>query len=223
VIAGRVLEGERLGLGKPEHIIVSPSPADANFQEDVIRPICRKALLVRGVWGGCMMFHGYRIDKKRHCLAWGAHYHVVGFIEGGYTCRDCTKTCSKGCGGFVDRSYRCNEKDGCIVKVEGERKTIVGTAWYQAHHCTIRLGVRRFHVVTWYGVCGNRKYKSEKLKAEALCPACEGDMTTSVHVGSRHIVKDIGSPEYRSVFTDVEFDGDSLPNYIDSVGSPRVE
>jgi len=218
VIAGRIAEGEKRGFGKPEHIVVSPSVDDRRFQEDVLRPLCRKAMLARGLNGGTMIFHGYRIDKANHCLKWSPHFHCVGFIKGGYECRGCKKGCV-GCNGFEARTRKLREVDGCIVKVEGERKTIMGTAWYQLHHATIRVGVKRFHVVTWFGVCGNRKYKSEKLKVEAKCPApnCGNDMTRAVYVGRRSIARHVGNVEYRSVFAVDEFDG-SEANYIDFVG-----
>ena len=46
-------------------------------------------------------------------------------------------------------------------------------------------------------------------------------MTRSVHVGKGRVVKDVGSPEYLSVFVLPEFDEDGNPNYIDLVGFDR--
>jgi hypothetical protein len=216
-IAGRFIEGDKLGFGRVEHIMVSVPVVDRDLPESVLREKCRKALFARGVIGGCMIFHGFREARDRHALVWSVHYHALGYIEGGYGCRDCKKLCFKGCGGFVDRSYRCFEQDGCIVRVLGERKTVVGTAWYQLNHATIRVGVKRFQSVTWFGVCSYRKFKSEKVEVEVLCPACSSEMVRSVHVGKRHIVKDVGSVDYVPLFVDDEFDCGE-PNYIDVVG-----
>jgi hypothetical protein len=58
--------------------------------------------------------------------------------------------------GFNGREVRGFEKDGYIVKVMGERKTIFGTAWYQLNHSTIRTNVKRPHACTWFGVCSYR-------------------------------------------------------------------
>lgn len=170
------------------------------------------------MYGGGKIFHGYRIDKVHHCLVWSPHYHCVAFIKGGYGCRGCVKDCSD-CNGFESLTREFYKVDGCIVKVEEERKTIVGTAYYQLHHSTIRLGVKRFHVVTWFGVCGNRKYESEPLKAEAKCPAsaCGSKMTRAIYVGKRRIVRYVGGREYRSAFAMDEFDGNEA-NFIDFVG-----
>jgi hypothetical protein len=217
-IAGRFIEADKRGFGRVEHIMVSVPVADRDLPESVLREKCRKALFDRGVVGGCLIFHGFREDRSRHVLAWSAHYHALVYIEGGYKCRDCKKACFKGCGGFVDRSYRCFEKDGCIVRVLGKRKTVVGTAWYQLNHATIRLGIKRFQSVTWFGICSYRKFKSEKVKTENLCPACDGEMSRCFHVGKRHIVKDIGSADYVPLFVDDEFDVSGEPNYVETVG-----
>jgi hypothetical protein len=217
-IAGRFVEGDKRAFGQVEHVMVSVSVADRDLPESVLREKCRKALLDRGVTGGCMIFHGFREDRSRSVLVWSPHYHTLGYVEGGYGCRDCEKSCFKGCGGFVDRSYRCFDKDGCIVRVLGKRKTVVGTAWYQLHHATVRVGVKRFQSVTWFGSVSYCKFKSVRLKTESLCPACDGEMVKSFYVGGRHIVKDVGSPDYVSLFLDDEFGEDGESNFVDVVG-----
>ena len=220
-IEGRVLEGERRGLGMVEHVTVSPKVADRDLPESVLRVKCRKALLDRGV-EGCMIFHGFRENKERECLEWSPHYHVLGFVVGREKCRGCKRVCFRGCGGFVDRNYRCGEEDGYLVKVHGKRKTVVGTAWYLLNHATIGVGLKRFHAVTWFGSCSYRKFKSEKVKAENLCAACGGEMARCFHIGKRHVVKDIGSADYVPLFVDDEFDESGEPNYVDAVDG-RVE
>jgi hypothetical protein len=103
------------------------------------------------------------------------------------------------------------------VKVHNIRKTVFGTAHYQLNHATIRLGIKRFQSVTWFGICSYSKYKALKLKAKVLCPACASEMSRSAYVGKRHIVKDLGDPDYVPVFVDDEFDLGE-PNYIDLGG-----
>ena len=220
-IEGRLNEGVKRGLGKVEHGLVSVAVADRNLPESVMRKKCRDVLFDRGVIGGCMIFHGYRRDKKRGVLAWSPHYHVLGFIEGGYSrCRECERkwNCLEGCGGFDDRAWQGFQKDGYFVRVFAERDTVFGTAFYQLHHATIRIGIKRFHAVTWFGVCGNRKFKSEKSMAEVVCPACGEEMLRCVYVGKRPIVKDVGNVGYRAVFPFDEFDENGEPNFIDFVG-----
>ena len=217
-IEGRFAKAKERGFEKVEHIVVSPSVADRDLSESVMRKKCRDALFDRGVLGGCMIFHGYRRDKKRGVLVWSPHYHCLGFILGGFDrCRDCSHSrgdCAS-CDGFKGREVRGYTKDGILVKVLASRDTVFGTAFYQLHHATIRIGIKRFHAVTWFGVCGNRKFKSKELVAEVTCPACGGEMVRAVYVGSRHIVKDVGHADYVPWFVVDEFGEDGEPNFID--------
>jgi len=218
-ITGRINESDKRGFGKVEHIVVSPSVVDRDLSESVLRKKCRKALFDCGVVGGCMIFHGFRVDRSRGVLVWSPHYHVLGYIEGGYSrCRHCKGGDCYACDGFEGRVYKFYRDSGYIVRVLAERETVFGTAWYQLNHATVRIGVKRFHSVTWFGVCGNRKFKSEKVKNENLCPACHEEMSRCAYVGKRHIVKDVGSDGYVPLFVDDEFGEDGEPNYIDVAG-----
>ena len=217
-ITSRVEEGIKRGLGKIEHVVVSVAVADRDLSESVFRKKCRDALFDRGVLGGGMTFHGYRVDKKRDVLVWSPHYHTLGFILGGFDrCRVCVhvrEDCAS-CDGLKGKEVRGYARDKYLVKVLAERKTVFGTAWYNLNHATVRIGIKRFHVVTWFGVCGNRKYATPKVKSEVICPACGEEMVRSVYVGSRYIVKDVGHPDYVSVFPFDEFGLDGAPNFID--------
>jgi len=217
-IEGRFVKAVRLGFGDVEHILVSIPVVDYDLPESVLRANCRKALFDRGIIGGTMIFHGFRIDKERDVLVWSPHYHALGFVVGGYSrCRECPRkwNCLRGCGDFDDRAWQGFEKDKYFVKVFPKRKTVFGTAFYQLNHATIRLGVVRFHVVTWFGSCGNRKFKSVNVVSEVKCPVCKSVMVRSVYMGKRHIVKDIGHVDYVPWFVDDEFDENGSPNYID--------
>lgn len=225
-IESRLEEGVRRGFGKIEHITVSPSVAYHGLSESVLRKKCRDALFDRGVGGGCMIFHGYRVDKKRGVLMWSPHYHVLGFILGGFDrCRRCVHVrgdCAF-CDGFKGKEVRGFRKDAIIVKVFDEREksyysdkpNIFGTAFYQLNHSTVRVGIKRFHVVTWFGVCGNRKYASPKVVSEVTCPACGEVMVRSHYVGSRPFVKDVADPNYEAISLRKEFGENGEPNFID--------
>ena len=56
-IEGRLIEADRRGFGKVEHIMVSVAVADRGLSEFEMRKKCRYALFDRGVVGGCMIFH----------------------------------------------------------------------------------------------------------------------------------------------------------------------
>lgn len=219
-IDSRLAEGGKRGFGKVEHVTASVAVGDRDLPESVMRKKCRDALSDRGVTGGTMIFHGYRIDDSRNVLVWSPHYHSECFVEGGFDCcRDCVhvrEDCAE-CSGFKGREVRGFAKDGILVKVHPERKTVFGTAHYLLNHATLRLGVRRFQSVTWFGACGYRCYGSAKAKVENVCPACGDEMVKSVYVGKRRIVKDIGSVYYVPWFVDDEFDEKGEPNYIDAV------
>ena len=225
-IESRLEEGVRRGFGKIEHVAVSPSVVYHGLSEHVLRKKCRDALFDRGVLGGCMLFHGYRVDKKRDVLVWSPHYHVLGFILGGFDrCRRCVHVrgdCAS-CDGFKGREVRGFRKDGIIVKVFDEReksyysdkRNIFGSAFYQLNHSTVRVGIKRFHAVTWFGVCGNRKYASPKVESEVTCPACGDVMVRSFYVGKHPFVKNVADPHYEAISLRNEFGENGEPNFID--------
>lgn len=176
------LEQASKRFGLAEHIIVALPPKYWGFCYEELQKLCDHVLKSRGIVGGVKLFHGFRYDVKRQWW-WSPHFHVLGFIYGGYgKCRHCPK-CKNGCGGFVDRNYRLNEIDGVYVKVKGKRKSIFGTAWYLLHHSTIRTDKKRFHVARWFGVCSYRRLEiSKELRKEydrlhkPKCPICGSDL-----------------------------------------------
>jgi len=221
-IEGRFITAVNRGFGKVEHTMVSVAVADRDLSESVMRKKCRDALFDRGVFGGCMIFHGFRRSKDGDVLVFSPHYHSLSFItNGGFDrCRECVHTredCAV-CDGFKGRETRGYKKDGYLVKVLAERKTVFGTAFYQLHHATVRIGIKRFHCVTWFGSCGNRKFKSKKQMVEILCPVCEEEMVRRVYVGKRHLVKDVGHRDYMACFLIDVLDDDGNPNFIEVGG-----
>jgi hypothetical protein len=227
-ISARLEEGVKRGFGKVEHVVVSPPVVDHGLPEKVLRKRCRDALFDRGVSGGAMVFHGYRVDKKRDVLVWSPHYHFFGFILGGGfdRCRRCVHVCGDcaSCDGFKGKEMRGFAKDGILVKVMAEREksyvdgkpNVFGSAFYSLNHATIKVSAfSRFHVVTWIGVCGNRKYATPKVESEVTCPACGDVMKRSVYVGFRPFVKDVGSPDYEAISFRPKFNEFGEPNFID--------
>jgi hypothetical protein len=174
--------------GKIEHIVTTLPPKYYSLSRAGLRAKAIEILFARSVVGGCMIFHGFRFNL-RHTWYWSPHFHVLGFILGGYKCRSCEKICFKGCGGFIDRSYRCFEKDGCVVKVMDERKTVGGTAWYQLNHASYSIVGKRANVVSWFGVCSYRKLKVTVERRKTLCPICQHDLVKLRYFGSKaHIL-----------------------------------
>jgi hypothetical protein len=184
-----------------------------------------RAMLVRGVLGGAMIFHGFRIDKVRKVLVWSPHFHSLSFISGGFdVCRECVheRGDCRSCNAFKGREVREYAKDGYLVTVQAKRKTVFGTAWYQLNHATVRMGLKRFHVVTYFGVCGCSKLKGKKLKPDVVCPACGSDMPRRVPLGFVDFSKDVGDPNYRKVFPCDRLRSDGSPMFADACGG-RLE
>jgi hypothetical protein len=225
----RIIEGrletltERFPNSVVEHTIVSPCEADRGLPPDVLRKKCREAMLRRGVLGGCEIPHGRSIDKLSQKLVWHFHIHALVLIRGGFdVCRDCGRHTAEDCrvcNGFKGRQMREYEKDGYIVKVEGRRKTIGGSASYQLSHATFHVGLKRFHIVTWFGVASNNKFKSKPLEPTVPCPVCavvgvKNVMVKKAYLGGEPIVRDVRSPEFRKFSAMDEFDVSGSPNFV---------
>jgi hypothetical protein len=216
-IEARLNTAVNRGFGKVEHIVVSLPDSDYGLWYEHFRRKVLKIAFACRVIGGCMIFHGFRIDSARKVLAWSPHFHVLGFIGGGYdVCRRCKGGDCYKCGGTDGASYRIYRKSGYIVRVLDERLTVFGTAWYQLNHATTRIGIKRFPVITWFGKCGYRNFKAdEPFFAGVPCDVCCEIMDRGFHVGKRHIVKHLGRVGYARVFLDDEFDESGKPNYVD--------
>lgn len=212
----RVKTAEKRGLGSADHVSVNLPAKYWDLPEAEQRKISKQALLDRGVTWGSLIFHGFRPHHDGGLLVWSCHYHSLAHVEGLEACRACHKVCSenKGCGGFTDRNYRAFEKDGIIVKVHPKRKTIFGTAYYELNHATVKVGLKRSHVISWFGLVANRKFRGEPSAAESKCPACEERMPRGSYVGKEWFAKDIGDPLYRPWLAVDAFDEHGEPNVI---------
>jgi len=197
--AGRIearLKEASKHFGLVEHIVASVPVRDYGLDHNALRRKVAKILLARGVVGGVIIFHGFRhrhVDMFRGGIlnprGWyfSPHFHILGFVLGGYKCRGCRKNCV-GCNGFESRTRNLFKKDGYIVKVLPKRKTVFGTAWYQLNHSSIKKGVKRFHVATWFGVCSYRKLKVTVEYKKRVCPICQHDLVRIGYGGVKHFV-----------------------------------
>jgi hypothetical protein len=196
-IEGRLLEASKQ-YGLVEHFSASVPPERGYLGFDACRKLILKALAVRGIFGGCMVFHGFRWNKYRKFWYWSPHFHVLGFVKGGYgRCRVCVDKKCEGrnreflrCDGFESLTRRCFEFDGVIVKVaedrfgvKAERKSIFDTAQYQLSHASIRTDVVRAHAVFWFGVVSYRRFKFKVEKRKMLCPICGNELHGVCYVG----------------------------------------
>jgi hypothetical protein len=196
-IEGRLLEVSKQ-YGLVEHFVASVPPERGDLSFDACRKLILKALAVRGIFGGCMIFHGFRWNKWRKFWYWSPHMHILGFVKGGYArCRACVDKKCEGrnreflkCDGFESLTRRCFEFDGVIVKVAEDkfgvksvRESIFKTAQYQLSHASIRTDVRRAHAVFWFGVVSYRRFHFKVGKQKALCPICGSELRRVCYVG----------------------------------------
>jgi len=221
VIEGRLGVAVERGFGDVEHVVVSAPQEAYGLSEYVLRKKARAVLASCGIVAGVMIFHGFRVNRERGVLAWGCHYHALCFVEGGYDrCRRCTGGDCYACDGIEGRLYRAYRENGWIVRILDKRKTVYGTAWYQLHHSTIRLGVKRFVAVTWFGRCAYNNFKTEGLKpeAEVECPICGGDMVKCFYVGERSFAKNLGDVGYKPWFAVHVSESDNFPEAVGGRG-----
>jgi hypothetical protein len=177
--------------GQIEHVSISPPQSDWGLSVEALRKKTAKALAVRGLIGGVLIFHPFRYHSSREArikggvMGWffSPHFHYLGFVLGGYgRCRQCKDKKCRGygnfnlCDGYDARTRRENEKDGFVCKVLGARKTIFGTLWYQANHAGYDSSKKHSRITTWFGVCSYRKLKVTVERRRSICPICLEDL-----------------------------------------------
>ena len=195
-------------FGVAEHIVCSVPKTDYGLPFPKMKAKALAELRKRGVLGGVLIFHTQRYCNRQESIAKGKpfgwylsfHFHVLGFIDGGYSqCRHCSKNTLEclACNGFEGRTrreyYKEGGKDGVggsgsgwIVSVKGARKTIHGTAWYQLNHSTLVRGAKRSTVTTWFRVCSYVKLrlkKQDRIRRD-LCKICQHELVEVVYVGN---------------------------------------
>jgi hypothetical protein len=212
----RLLEAKKR-FGLIEHVMASVPKRDYGLKFETLRKKVVDILEARGVIGGALIFHAFRYEYDKRFWYWSPHFHVLGFILGGYSrCRGCRKPCGS-CDGFEARTRRHFERDGYIVKVaedeygvSGQRVTVGGTAWYQLNHASIKKDVARFRVATWFGVCSYRKLKVTIERKKAVCPICLHDQEDLLYRGNKQFCLDRDSPDFKKEFMDELRDGENV-------------
>jgi hypothetical protein len=184
-----------------EHLQASVPKKDYGLSYKDLSGNAVLALKASGVLGGNVIFHGHRKDYVRRELFFSPHFHSLAYLRGGYRCRGCEHLKCSGkmrlycdapvgsCDGFEQVTRRVHVDDGWIVSlaknekgVVEKRENVFGTAWYQLEHSSFEVGVKRFQVVKWFGVVGNRKLKTVLKPVVHTCPVCKSVM----HLGYPH-------------------------------------
>jgi hypothetical protein len=239
----RIKECSKL-FGQVEHIIASVPFSDYGLKFSTLKAKVIKILRNRGVIGGVIIFHAFRYCNpvearaRNQVKGWyfSPHFHILGFIDGGYgQCRHCKKSTFEclTCSGFEGRTRREYFKEGgkrtrgegysektsssgsgYIVKVKGERITIHGTAWYQLNHSSYVRGSERAHIATWFGVCGYTKLKLKKEDRirRDVCPICQHELEDVVYVGAPE--NDPSLTFWIKEWEEPFRDKDGMPNWI---------
>ncbi len=178
-------------LGSPvEHIVCSLPKPDYGSSLRESKRKAQEILYSRGISGGLIIPHGNRVDDVTHVEYFSPHFHVLGFIVGGYgRCRNCARkwNCLEGCGGFDDRNHQLFLKDGYVVKVLGERLSVAGTVFYQLHHSSMEYGRKRARVATYFGSVGYNNLGVKCDKPRMLCPECGSQCGAIEYVGSKRL------------------------------------
>jgi len=187
--------------GVIEHLCISVPSSDYGLTLKYLRRKVTQMLKDMGVIGASLIWHAFRYSKRKQWF-FSPHFHVIGFILGGYArCRHCKGADCYACdGGFDGKCYKLYRKNGYIVVVFGERKTIFGTAYYQLNHASYKVGVKRFHIATWFGIVSYRKLKVSREERKRLCPICLEELIRLVYSGGLFFVKDKESADYERFF-----------------------
>ena len=197
-------------FGLVEHIICSIPVKDYGLEYNVLRSKVNKILQSLGIVGHVLIFHGFRYSLGKGWY-FSPHWHALGFVLGGYSkCRNCPRksNCDASCDGFDSKAWKNYQKTEYYTKIMGKRKTVFGTAWYQLNHASYKVGVTRFHIATWAGVCSYRKMKVTKEHRKRFCPICQDELVRLTYSGGSVFVTDWGSSGYRrSMFPDFEENG----------------
>lgn len=206
-------------FGQVEHISLSVPESDYGLTFEQLKVKMFRACCKRGIAGGVMIFHGFRYANREESRLkrvpfgwrWSPHFHVIGYILGGFCkCRSCPYCDDRGsrwhcggCDGFYGRSKECYKKDNVIAEVKGERQTVFGTAWYQLNHSVVKVGVVRYQVAMWFGVCSKRKLRLTVEKRKDLCPVCGSELVKLRYFGGKVIIVNREHPDFkRELFMD---------------------
>jgi hypothetical protein len=197
-IEPRLLAASKLFDLPVEHVVCSLPKNDYGLTYKEAKRVCRKISVACGVKGGVMIPHGNRIDRVTRVESFSPHFHIVGMVEGGYErCRRCKGGDCYACDGVEGKCYRVYRDTGYIVRVLDERESVGGTAFYELHHSSIDMSKRGFKVAVWFGCCGYSNLGVKVEKRRLLCPKCGSQCGFLDYVGSKHLVIDKNSPDFK--------------------------
>jgi hypothetical protein len=198
-IAPRLLEASKLFDSPVEHIICSLPKDDYDLAYREAKHKAEKILDSSGEFGGVILPHGNRIDKSTGIESFSPHFHSLGFLDPRYErCRRCKGADCYSCDGVEGKCYRVFRDTGYIVKVmPEERRTVGGTAFYEASHASTDISRRGFRVAVWFGRCGYSNLGVKFEKPRYHCPQCGSDCGFLEYVGSRRPAIDKGDPKFK--------------------------
>jgi hypothetical protein len=108
------IKGAEKRFGKAEHIVVSVPQKDYGLSYEALQAKAIKVMAARNILGGCKIFHAFRYHSANETYVseparwfWSPHFHVLGFVDGGYSrCRHCKKSTLDcvACDGFEGRT-----------------------------------------------------------------------------------------------------------------------
>lgn len=181
----------------PDHFSVSLGEKDWGVSVLLMAKKAMAAAEVRGLTGGCWVYHQERFKPSRGGWYFAPHFHFVANGEYVGKCRACKKfdfACEAVCGdcdGFEARTRREYYKDGFVVKIaeqedtgkKGVRKSIFHTMYYQLDHSSYQISAKRHNIVRWFGSHSYRKAKVKVVKKYAGCPLCSSRLKPLDYLG----------------------------------------
>jgi len=162
----------------PIHVIVSPSWDDKFMRYDLLKKRCRELLDEAGIVGGLIIYHPFRLDKKKMKWVCMPHFHVV-------------------CFGWVHDTKKISDEHGWVIKNKGVRESLHSTIYYQLSHAGVSDNI---HSITWFGELGYRSKYAELIKVENEEPNDNCEFCGKTLVNAVFVATDRGPP-------DVEFVG----------------
>jgi len=160
-------------FANPIHIIVSPKWKDKFMRYDLLKKKCRDILTKSGVKDGLMIFHPFKLDKKKMKWVCMPHFHVIGF------------------GWLLDNNKNTN-KDGWVIKNKGVRESLHSTIYYLLSHAGVS---EHIHSVTWYGGLGYRSKYAMLIKVPNEEPNDYCDFCHEILVNAVFVATDRGPPD----------------------------
>ena len=225
-VAARLnVASERLHLPF-EHISISFPPEMFGIgDEKEYRKLELKTLKELGIMDGFSIFHSARHRRyeringdpateytafRQFGTDFQPHYHELGFVLGGFTCRECKTKCFEACQGFNSRRWKYYQKTGIYVKVIVKdehkyevRRSAKFTSYYQLNHASIvDKDAKRARVGFWHGACSYRKMGKVKVAKEAVeCPLCaEANVKKAcdvlIYTGKKNFILNRYDPNY---------------------------